>query len=261
MIELNKLILGDCLEKMKDIPDGSVEEWRTISIDEHYEVSNLGNARRKEYSTVHKNGIKRIYKSQPCKLLVGKTCVTVSIKGKAFSIAKLVADAFLDSKEKRGIVYHKNGNMLDNRAENLTYSNETILFDKDENLSEKEYISKYYHVSNNGIVTRKCDGKVLKGVVGPKGYIYIRIKSPKFSKNKDRRKNYKIHRLVAMFYLDDYSEDLQVNHKNGIKADNRAENLEMVTNSQNAYHAWNCLDSTERRRKVSESNKTRKTRH
>ena len=249
MLEINQIYNADCLEKMKDIPDGSVEEWRTVSIDEHYEVSNLGNARRKEYVAIHKNGRKRIYKSQPCKLIVGTSCVTISIKGKAISIAKLIADAFLDSKEKGSFVYHKNRNILDNRVENLSYFNETILFDNDDDLSEKEYISKYYHVSENGIVTRKCDGRLLKSVVGPKGYIYIRLKSPKFSKNKDKRKNYKIHRLVAMFYLDDYSEELQVNHKNGIKSDNRMENLEMVTNSQNAYHAWNCLDSTERRRK------------
>lgn len=231
------------------------EIWKTIEENENYEVSNMGNVRRKEYTAVHKNGVKRIYKSKVCKLIDYRTCVAVSIKGKSVSVARLVANAFLNPKDKRGIVYHKNGNIFDNKAENLSYSNETILFDKDEDLQEKEYLSKYYHISNEGTVIRKCDGKILKSVSTPKGYMYIRLKSPKFSKNKDRRKNYKIHRLVAMFYLDNYSESLQVNHKNGIKSDNRAENLEMVTNSENALHAWRELDSTNRRRILSENNR------
>lgn len=46
-----------------------------------------------------------------------------------------------------------------------------------------------------------------------------------------------LHRLIAKEFLADYSEDLQVNHINGIKTDNRVENLEMVTNAQNMQHA------------------------
>jgi HNH endonuclease len=64
----------------------------------------------------------------------------------------------------------------------------------------------------------------------------------------------KVHRLVCYAfhpkpgkkYLEDYKE-LQVNHKNGITTDNRAENLEWCTPSENMYHSYenklnsNCL--------------------
>lgn len=116
------------------------------------------------------------------------------------------------------------------------------------NKSEKQYLEEYYEISREGVVKRKSDGKVFTPVKDKKGYYIIRLKSPAFSKNKDKRKNYKVHRLVAMFYLDDYSDYLQVNHKNGIKTDNRVENLEMVTNRENTLHAWRVLDSTERRK-------------
>ena len=71
---------------------------------------------------------------------------------------------------------------------------------------------------------------------------------PEISNHKDGRKIIKLHRLIAATFLESYNEDLQVNHKNGVKNDNRVENLEMVTQSQNVIHAWNILDSTERKK-------------
>lgn len=235
------------------------EIWKDVNgYEEYYKVSSRGRVMRKKFTLRMKNGRNRLYREQECKQIVTKSCIVVSVFGKTLSVAKLVADAFMNDGEKHYLIYHKNGDIKDNNVNNLSYTNEKIIFNKDENLSEKDYLMKYYDVSKDGVVKRKSDGKVLKNSVGPKGYLIIRLKSPKYSTNKDRRKPYKVHRLVAMFYLDDYNEDLQVNHKNGIKTDNRVENLEMVTNQQNVLHAWRVLDSSERRRKISEANKRRK---
>ena len=235
------------------------EVWKdVVGYEEYYKVSSKGRVMRKKFTLRMKNGRNRLYREQECKQIVTKSCVVVSIFGKTLSVAKLVADAFMNDGEKHYLIYHKNGDIKDNNVNNLSYTNERIIFDEDENLSEKDYLMKYYDVSKDGVVKRKSDGKVFKSSVGPKGYLIIRLKSPKYSTNKDRRKPYKVHRLVAMFYLDNYSEDLQVNHKNGVKTDNRVENLEMVTNQQNVLHAFRVLDSSERRRKISEANKRRK---
>ena len=52
-------------------------------------------------------------------------------------------------------------------------------------------------------------------------------------------KTFKVHRLVAKSFLDGESENrFQVNHKNGIKTDNRAENLEWVSGSENCKHSF-----------------------
>lgn len=122
---------------------------------------------------------------------------------------------------------------------------------------DKEVLQSLYVVTSDGIVFRKSDGYQYSLTLDHKGYLRLRLPYPK-AKSKDGRYPFKVHRLVAMFHLDTYSEYLQVNHKNGIKTDNRVENLEMVTNSQNMLHAWRVLDSTERRRKLSEANRKRK---
>lgn len=47
-----------------------------------------------------------------------------------------------------------------------------------------------------------------------------------------------IHRLVALAFCEGHADGLCVNHINGNKSDNRAENLEWVSLARNTEHAW-----------------------
>jgi len=121
------------------------------------------------------------------------------------------------------------------------------------NKLNKDVFCSLYNITADGRIFNKMTGHEYVSSFDKKGYKILRLPYPD-STNKDGRRPFKVHRLVALIYLPDYSEDLQVNHKNGIKHDNRVENLEMVTNRQNAIHAWRQLDSTNRRetmRKIS----------
>lgn len=56
--------------------------------------------------------------------------------------------------------------------------------------------------------------------------------------NNYNRKVFYIHRLIAQAYIPNPDNLPCINHKNGIKTDNRIENLEWCTHLHNALHAW-----------------------
>lgn len=84
-----------------------------------------------------------------------------------------------------------------------------------------------YEITREGQVINKHTGKVLKPQPNDKGYGRVCI----------GKKFYFVHRLVAELYVPNPEGKPQVNHINGDKADNRAKNLEWVTNKENRSHA------------------------
>lgn len=89
---------------------------------------------------------------------------------------------------------------------------------------------KHYYISEEGKVYSDYGGRVkeLKCRVNGHGYLDIKLQG----------KTYKVHRLVAEFYVPNTENKPQVNHIDGNKLNNHYSNLEWVTNSENQRHAY-----------------------
>lgn len=84
-----------------------------------------------------------------------------------------------------------------------------------------------YKVSNRGRI-RGNSGRIINMRIEKDGYVDVSLW-------KNRRKvRARVHRLVAIAFLPNPENKPQINHKNGIRTDNRLSNLEWCTHLENS---------------------------
>lgn len=83
--------------------------------------------------------------------------------------------------------------------------------------------------------TNTYRGRILKPTEDARGYLHVTLWKDGVNRNAW------VHRLVAESFLPRSPGKNEVNHKNGNKSDNRVENLEWCTRSENNRHAFSVL--------------------
>lgn len=89
-----------------------------------------------------------------------------------------------------------------------------------------------YKIHKDGYVTSTRSGRILKTDLVGKGYYLVTL-----SEKGNKKREY-IHRLVGFAFIPNPDKKPFINHINGIKTDNRVENLEWITHKDNLRHAY-----------------------
>lgn len=83
-----------------------------------------------------------------------------------------------------------------------------------------------------GGVLRTKKEKILKPMLGKRGYLVVNLWEDYIKKTAT------IHRLLMEHFVENPENKRCVNHINGIKTDNRLDNLEWATHTENNRHSW-----------------------
>jgi len=111
----------------------------------------------------------------------------------------------------------------------------------------------YYVVSDKGRIFSISSQRFLKP--GKTRYGYLRVQ---LTVNGEATRKH-VHTFVAQAFIPNPQDKPCVNHLNGIKTDNRIENLEWCTYSENEIHSYKVLGKVKKGAKGAESPVARKT--
>lgn len=167
--------------------------------------------------------------------------VTLTIDGvfKTFQVHRLVAETFLPNPDNLPVVHHKDRNKHNNNVSNLAW----VTFKENTEVGERKRDGERIEIIDDDVwkdipnlpgYKASKEGKILN--VGKKktlaggyrnGYLRVSI----------RGKTYSVHILIYKTFVGEIPAGMVLDHINGIRDDNRLENLRCVTQSENMHNA------------------------
>lgn len=176
--------------------------WITLEENDNYEINENGEIRYKVKGNLIKNinGYFSVYRND---------------KKKQLNLAKLMVKYFNKTVDLPGEIWYDIKNYEGLYA--ISNFNRIKSLPKKTNNSSAEYVSVE---------------KIMKPTKTKFGYLVVNLRKDNVGKS------ISVHRIVATAFIDNPDNLLAVNHINGVKTDNRVENLEWCTLSENTKHAF-----------------------
>lgn len=214
------------------------ESWKDVMIDGEktgFVVNQIGQVKNSKTGNILKGDTSKSYQYFNLRY---------NGKQKMKSGHRLVAEAFLPNPNNLPYVHHKDHNRLNNNVNNLQWVSEqenaldclpiqkkescySLTYNSLPNEIWKNYKDTHYEVSNLGRVRNLKTMRIVKGSLRDDGYVGIKL----------NKKSALVHKIVAESFLGDIPIGYDVNHINHIKTDNRIENLEIISHSDNMKQA------------------------
>lgn len=147
-----------------------------------------------------------------------------------FRVDWLVALRYIPNPNGFNFIEHLDGNNLNDCVSNLKWNQ----YCTKEDCREIDGYRGKYIITKSGKVYNNYTGVEMKPRL-IQGYPHVGLRV--YDGEKSVQKLFKIHRLVAQYFIPNPNNYPIVNHKNGIKTDSNVDNLEWVTYKQNSNHA------------------------
>lgn len=114
----------------------------------------------------------------------------------------------------------------------LNYYTPQRIYLKDEVLWSTIPFAPDYKINEFGVIKGKRT-EYLNQYFDKDGYMFTALQT-----RKNKRITVKVHRIMGICFIPNFDNKPQINHKNGIKNDNRIENLEWCTEEENVNHSF-----------------------
>jgi len=209
-------------------------KWKPITEDKEHYVSDQGQV----WGRVRDNIItQRVISGYP----------SVTILTKFHHVHRLVAFAFCPNERKVPIVNHKDGNKNNSKAENLEWVTLSENAIHGRTLPKKERQKPREKPALESYRDLREIPEIPGCLIAPDGNVYntetrrfytLHLNNNGYYRVSCTGKMFYVHRLVALAFLPSPKiGQTQVNHKNKNRLDNRVENLEWCSASENTRHA------------------------